>query len=454
MEKAFDTLDSVGPGVRAWRFKVRILRLWNLYSFAKPNQLNSIEMVLIDEKGDKIHATVPPHLLNLFRFKLNEGDVYRLFYFKVHKVSGLYRTTPHPYKLIFQLKTKVQSCENNGIDRFGLSLSNIRDICNRTSGHEFLVDVVGLITGISPPKEYVFCGKITPMIVFEMADYSGKCECIMSGDDVGDLEKMLGCGDNGLPLMIVQFAKIRNFRGNVAIQGVLSTRFYVNPSIPEAISFKNGLPIEGVETLSSIPAFGFQPKPAFEDDFLVNYPKISIVNLLESVENGIYVVGATVDGLVEGEDWWYPGCSCARIVSADSGAFYCKPCTKRPFEMVPRFRVKLKVCDGSGQAIFIVFDDDMNKLLGKHCHELVALSKAKNAGYYPPELELLKGIQLLFKVEKNSGRDVLFIGSFRVKRICNDVSVMKAFDSVLGSGDSSSYYGLFVKEEFTLFRII
>ncbi|CAJ2652081.1 unnamed protein product [Trifolium pratense] len=208
---------------------------------------------------------------------------------------------------------------------------------------------------------------------------------------------MLGCGDNGLPLMIVQFAKIRNFRGNVAIQGVLSTRFYVNPSIPEAISFKNG---------------------------------------------------ATVDGLVDGEDWWYPGCSCARIVSADSGAFYCKPCTKRPFEMVPRFRVKLKVCDGSGQAIFIVFDDDMNKLLGKHCHELVALSKAKNAGYYPPELELLKGLQLLFKVEKNSGWDVPFIGSFRVKRICNDVSVMKAFDSVLGSGDSSSYYGLSVKEEF------
>ncbi|CAJ2637774.1 unnamed protein product [Trifolium pratense] len=271
--------------------------------------------------GDKIHATVPPHLLNLFRFKLNEGDV-----------------------------------------------------------------------------------------------YSGKCECILSGDDVGDLEKMLGCGDNGLPLMIVQFAKIRNFRGNVAIQGVLSTRFYVNPSIPEAISFKNGLPVEGVETLSSIPAFGFQPKPAFEDDFLVNYPKISIVNLLESVENGIYVLGATVDGWVEGEDWW--------------------------------FRVKLKVCDGSGQAIFIVFDDDMIKLLGKHCHELVALSKAKNAGYYPPELELLKGIQLLFKVEKNSGRDVPFIGSFRVKRICNDVSVMKAFDSVLGSGDSSSYYGLSVKEEF------
>ncbi|XP_045824285.1 uncharacterized protein LOC123916785 isoform X2 [Trifolium pratense] len=397
MEKAFDTLDSVGPGVRAWRFKVRILRLWNVYSFAKPNQLNSIEMVLIDEKGYKIHATVPPHLLNLFRFKLNEGDVYRLFYFKVHKVSGVYRTTRHPYKLSFHKKTKVQSCENNDIDRFGLSLSTIRDICNRTSGHDFLVDVVGLITGISPPKEYVFCGKITPMIVFEMADYSGKCDCILSGDDVGDLDKMLSCGDNGLPLMIVQFAKIRNFRGNIAIQGVLSTRFYVNPSIPEAISFKNG---------------------------------------------------ATVDGLVEGEDWWYPGCSCARIVSADSGAFYCKPCTKRPFEMVPRFMVKLKVYDGSGQAIFIIFDDDMNKLLGKHCHELVALSKAKNVGYYPPELELLKGVQLLFKVEKNSGGDVPFTGSFRVKQICSDVSVMKAFDSVLGSGDSSSYYGLSVKEEF------
>ncbi|WJX65170.1 hypothetical protein P8452_49860 [Trifolium repens] len=51
-------LSPVSPGKESWRFKARVLRLWTVASFMKPNQVNSPEMVLIDEKGGKIHATV------------------------------------------------------------------------------------------------------------------------------------------------------------------------------------------------------------------------------------------------------------------------------------------------------------------------------------------------------------------------------------------------------------
>jgi hypothetical protein len=40
-----------------------------------------------------------------------------------------------------------------------------------------------------------------------------------------------------------------------------------------------------------------------------------------------------------------------------------------------RFRLKLRVSDGSGQAVFVLFDGDVNFLLGKHCHELVSVPK-------------------------------------------------------------------------------
>jgi hypothetical protein len=46
----FDMLGPVSPGKESWRFKVRVLRLWSVASFMKPDQVNSIEMVLIDEK--------------------------------------------------------------------------------------------------------------------------------------------------------------------------------------------------------------------------------------------------------------------------------------------------------------------------------------------------------------------------------------------------------------------
>jgi hypothetical protein len=40
----------VSPGKESWRLKVRVLRLWSVASFMRPDQVNSIEMVLIDEK--------------------------------------------------------------------------------------------------------------------------------------------------------------------------------------------------------------------------------------------------------------------------------------------------------------------------------------------------------------------------------------------------------------------
>jgi hypothetical protein len=97
------------------------------------------------------------------------------------------------------------------------------------------------------------------------------------------------------------------------------------------------LAVDGIDLSSPIPAIGPRVRTSFEEDFLINYPKISIANLLEIVEDGIYVVSAVVDGLVEAEDWWFPACRCQRSVSADSGAYYCKLCVKHVFKMIPRF---------------------------------------------------------------------------------------------------------------------
>jgi len=37
---------------------------------------------------------------------------------------------------------------------------------------------------------------------------------------------------------------------------------------------------------------------------------------------------------------------------------------------------------------------------------------------------------MLFKVEKSSGPSIFFDGSFRVKRVCDDASMIQPFDSI------------------------
>jgi hypothetical protein len=40
-----------------------------------------------------------------------------------------------------------------------------------------------------------------------------------------------------------------------------------------------------------------------------------------------------------------------------------------------RFKVKLRIKDGTGQGIFVLFDQEMYELLGKHCHEMLTVQE-------------------------------------------------------------------------------
>jgi len=55
------------------------------------------------------------------------------------------------------------------------------------------------------------------------------------------------------------------------------------------------------------------------------------------------------------------------------------------------------------------------------------LYQAENAGFYPPEMSLLKGNKVLFKVERSGSASVMYDGSFRVKRVCLDPTIFAEF---------------------------
>lgn len=111
----------------------------------------------------------------------------------------------------------------------------------------------------------------------------------------------------------------------------------------------------------------------------------------------------------------------------DSGGYYCKDCVKHVFHMVPRYRVKVHVTDGTDEAVFVLFDSDVSYLIEKQCSVLVAAAKAAKSDSYPPELLSLKGTRLFFKVVKDSPSHILFHDSFKVKRVCKDPQMISKF---------------------------
>jgi hypothetical protein len=83
-------------------------------------------------------------LLYLFEKKLKEGCVYKLSYFAVAPCVGAYRPTLHPYKLIFQMKSKVQTCESPKIPLFGFPFTDLAVVSGYSYDYDYLIGNVYL----------------------------------------------------------------------------------------------------------------------------------------------------------------------------------------------------------------------------------------------------------------------------------------------------------------------
>jgi hypothetical protein len=50
---------------------------------------------------------------------------------------------------------------------------------------------------------------------FSFCFNSGKCECALFGDYIKELNKKMGKAGEGLRVVMIQFAKVKIFRGNI-----------------------------------------------------------------------------------------------------------------------------------------------------------------------------------------------------------------------------------------------
>ncbi|GAU50770.1 hypothetical protein TSUD_410670 [Trifolium subterraneum] len=426
--KKFDDVADILPNKEAIRIMVRVPRLWKVPSFFNTFDTNSIEMVLVDEKGSKIHASFRKQLLYMFESNVQEVEMYQNSYLTVIPCSGYYRTTLHPYKLIFQLKTKIQLVLNSAISNYGLSLTNLAEVCAHQHDYEYLVDVVGLLNGISVEREYIREDKVTKMIIIDLTDASGKCA--LFGDYVDELNNKMSKEKEGLPDVVIQFAKVKIFRDKTSIQNVINTtRIFVNPDIPEAEALKKGIDIHGIDVDNVVPVIGGHAKPSLEEEFLRMHPKKKIADLYELEEDGVFAVFGIVYGIVKGQEWWYPACKCHGSVVADSGAYYCNGCSKHVFQILPRFKVKIEVSHGDATCVFVLFDSEMSYIMEKSCAQFVAQAKVSNDGSYPAEFESLVGKTMLVTIEKGIKQTTSSDGTFRVKRTCSDPTIIEKFSA-------------------------
>ncbi|WOH01404.1 hypothetical protein DCAR_0520786 [Daucus carota subsp. sativus] len=72
---AFSYLSELDDHTEDWMIKVRVCRKWESVNM-KDGNLISLDMILIDEKENLMHASVRKHLVSRFEDRVLEGRVY------------------------------------------------------------------------------------------------------------------------------------------------------------------------------------------------------------------------------------------------------------------------------------------------------------------------------------------------------------------------------------------
>ncbi|KAL6495829.1 hypothetical protein OROGR_030392 [Orobanche gracilis] len=96
-----------------WCIVARIIHLWTVSNCKKSTRVTSIDMILCDKEGIRIHASVYQHFVNKFEKVLKEDSVYQFKGFSVSASRGEYQAAKHDCKIYFHANTKVGLLPDN-----------------------------------------------------------------------------------------------------------------------------------------------------------------------------------------------------------------------------------------------------------------------------------------------------------------------------------------------------
>ncbi|RYR38465.1 hypothetical protein Ahy_A09g043512 [Arachis hypogaea] len=239
MTTAMDMVNKINPEKEAWNLKVRVIRLWTVPIFTGQLLPNSMEMILVDESGCKIQATVRKTMIYKFKQLLSEG----------------------------RFRTTVRDAICDFIPKSALTISPFTELLETNEDSDFLVDVVDLLVSMSKEKEYDKDGKKMKMAVMELAENDHRIRCVLFGEYVDEHNRFLSFGYAKLLVVVLQLAQVKVFRslcvsypcslGRVGLQNVMFTsKLGFNIDIPEVAAFRKSFIPHGVSASQPISIVG------------------------------------------------------------------------------------------------------------------------------------------------------------------------------------------------------
>ncbi|XP_076919020.1 uncharacterized protein LOC143579663 [Bidens hawaiensis] len=380
--------------------KVKVLKVWSVKDNIKPNEDFLIEMVLMDESGNRMQSTV----------------------------------IDCSNKLVLNSSTHINPCSQFDGHTFGFKFYSFKSVIDKEIPLKATIDIIGHVVHVFKDNNYNLRGvKRNARLTMEVSDIS--VYVTFWGDYVSQFSKyVVDHFDESHMIILMQFGR-RNRMFNSYGSDV--TRVFLNDSISEIEDYKTRL-FEFLEF--SVDGVVRRPIPVklmstLDEEFLMATSFFNICEICTILQPKSIIVLGTIKEVCPDSEWYYVGCnSCSRkvIVTVVKGedVYECKNqrCNTLGVTPTPRFKIKLRVQDGSGVVSLTIFDRDVKLIINKTTSELLATKDEDDVGHsgFPTELNCLLEKKFAFKVEIadfNFRNDVEVYG---ISKLTDDQEIISA----------------------------
>ncbi|KAJ1390733.1 Nucleic acid-binding, OB-fold [Sesbania bispinosa] len=240
----FVCLKNIDTNCESCTIRVQVIRIWSVPHLSAAGDFISIDMVLFDSHGTKIQASLRHSIVSILNLKLSEGLVYEIGGFEVIPNNGIDQVTNHAFRLMLTSNSRVISCAIDKYTHYGFSPISAKEIFDIRGRPNELVDVVGVLTGLSSEKHYLNDYKTCTMMFLELSDHTGRVEVVVYDEYAEYVREYLRCHGRSTPIIVIQFVKILPYGGQMfgkcAVRTVLNvSRIFFNPLISEIQNLKH-----------------------------------------------------------------------------------------------------------------------------------------------------------------------------------------------------------------------
>ncbi|KAK9049607.1 hypothetical protein SSX86_031424 [Deinandra increscens subsp. villosa] len=456
-----------------YQLKVRIIQLWKLPVFNNPTETFGIEMILMDEEGNKMQASVFKKCVVHFEKILAERACFFVDCPLVAANDSKYRYLDGPYKLIFGDRTRLRRCVDFSGSLYGFSFVSFAPILKTATPAHEVVDVIAHVTKIYELEKVPVKGnKTTERLNLDVQD-SEKRQVRMTlwGDFATQLVNYVSANlDKGILIIILQFGKVNYYRDLPYFSNLFGiSRLIINGDLPEVASMLKGYLFSYLHHApeSYIPrcviANCLRPRRlqhendgsdntgppktltsimhTLQAEFLNTYDSICISGISAITMEKKTVVVGTIMHVANNLPWYYAACTVCghkvveaydepanvtenmpdteekKILTCTNANCPTKKCPGKEIVQVPRFKVQVRIEDATGFVYVTMFDGDVARIIQATAREMTRkYQEVTEPISVPVELDALLGKKFAFLID---------ITSYNFKRNCPIYGVAK-----------------------------